>query len=104
LRKEYPVIDMLKTGRNIKRIMRIKGFTVKDVQDYLHLGAPQAIYHWFVGKSMPTLDNLYALSDLFSLPIDIILVGNRKSVFVPFADVSCRRLYTYYINMVCMVE
>ncbi len=96
----YPVIDMLRTGQNIKRIMRSKGLTVKDLQSFLHLGAPQGIYHWFTGKSLPTLDNLYALSDLFSIPIDLILIGTRKPVFIPFADINRRRIYAYYVRMI----
>jgi len=74
----YPVIDVKKTGLKIKRIMQIKGFSVKDVQEYLELSTPQSIYHWFDGRNMPTIDNLYALSELFSLPVDDMLVGNRK--------------------------
>ena len=59
MKREYPRIDMVRTGQNIKRIMKAKGFTVKDVQKFLGLGTPQGIYHWFDGKSMPTLDISY---------------------------------------------
>ena len=65
MRRAYPTIDMKATGRNIKRIMRAKGISVKEVQKYLGLSAPQGIYHWLDGRSMPTVDNLYALSELF---------------------------------------
>lgn len=49
---KYPIIDIVGTGRNIKRIMQIKGLSVKDVQTYLELGTPQSIYHWFDGRSL----------------------------------------------------
>ena len=58
-KRKYPVIDIVKTGRKIKRIMCLKGFTVKDIQRFLGLETPQSIYHWFDSKSMPTLDNIY---------------------------------------------
>ena len=102
MRKEYPAIDILKTGQNIKKVMKLKGLTVKDIQAFLQLGSPQGIYHWFVGKSMPTLDNLYALSELFCIPVDLLLIGNRKYVFVPYGNNRCRRLYVYYMKLNCM--
>lgn len=33
------------------------------------------------GKSLPTVDNLYALSKLFGVTIENILVGNDEFVF-----------------------
>ena len=77
MKKRYPVIDITKTGQNIKRIMQLKHFTVKDIQEFLELSAPQSIYHWFDGRNLPTMDNLYALSELFQVPVDAMLVGNR---------------------------
>ena len=102
-KRKYPVIDMVKTGKNIKRIMCVKGFTVKDIQRFLALEIPQSIYHWFDGKSMPTLDNIYALSELFHIPVDDMLIGNRKYSFLPGSDPQCRRLYSYYERLSGMV-
>lgn len=78
MKRKYPVIDMVRTGQNIKRIMQFKGLTVKDVQEFLELSTPQSIYHWFDGRNLPTIDNLYALSELFQMPADAMLIGNRK--------------------------
>ena len=96
MRRKYPVIDMLQTGQNIKRIMQAKGLSVKDVQNFLGFSTPQGIYHWFDGKTMPTLDNMYALSELFRMPVDAIMRGNRKFVYVPFCNPACARIYVYY--------
>ena len=52
----FPIIDKRKTGINIRRIMDMRGLTVKDVQEYLELGSVQSIYHWINGISMPTID------------------------------------------------
>ena len=78
MRRKYPVINIKRTGQNIKRIMRLRGFDVKDLQEFLELNTPQSIYHWFDGRNLPTMDNLYALSELFQVPVDAIIVGNRK--------------------------
>ena len=67
---EYPVIDRLKTGNTLKRIMQQYGMTARDVQEYLNLACVQSVYRWMTGISIPTIDNLYALSQLFHLPID----------------------------------
>ena len=45
MKRKYPVVDLERTGQNIKRIMQLKGLSVKDVQDFLELSTPQSIYH-----------------------------------------------------------
>jgi len=95
MNRKYPVIDMARTGQNIKRIMQIKGLTVKDVQEFLGLSTPQSIYHWFDGRNLPTTDNLYALSELFHLPVDAMLIGNRMFE-CKGQNVMCQRALVYY--------
>ncbi|MBE5846640.1 MAG: helix-turn-helix transcriptional regulator [Lachnospiraceae bacterium] len=102
MERRYPVLDVVKTGQNIKKIMQARGLTVRDIQTFLGLGTPQAIYHWFEGRNAPTLDNVYALSELFRLPIDAILCGNRKNIFLS-SQTSGRRLYAYYVGILGMI-
>ena len=96
MNKKYPIIDVHKTGQNIKRIMLRRGLTVRDVQEFLELSTPQSIYHWFDGRNMPTVDNLYALSELFQVPVDEMIKGNRRVVFCFRQDSAYNRLLTYY--------
>ncbi len=96
MKRDYPAVDIIETGQNIKRIMKEKGLSVKEIQDFLQLGSPQGIYHWFEGRSLPSLDNMYALSELFCMPVDSIIRGNRKYVFVSSCDEWYGRLYLYY--------
>jgi transcriptional regulator with XRE-family HTH domain len=95
---EYPVIDMVRTGQNMKRIMRLKGLSVRNIQEFLKLSTPQSIYHWFDGRNLPTIDNLYALSELFHLPVDALLVGNRKYEWRCQSDMY-RRVFIYYMRI-----
>ena len=74
----YPTIDKVKTGKRIKTLMRKRGLNVKNIKEYLGLGSVQSVYHWLDGSSMPTVDNLYALSELLQVPIDDMLCGNRE--------------------------
>lgn len=96
VKKQFPRVDIYKTGQNIKAIMLERGMTVKKVQRYLGLSAPQSIYHWFDGTSLPSVDNLYALSELFSVPIDMLVCGSRKTEFYSPEGQTCRRLRIYY--------
>ena len=72
----FPVIDKERTGERLRNIMAQHGYSVRDVQEYLNLGSVQSVYHWLKGISMPTVDNLYALSEFFGVPIDDLVCGN----------------------------
>lgn len=72
--KAYPVIDLIATGNNIRRLRMERGLTVRELQSYFGFEEPRAIYKWQKGESLPTVDNLYALGTLFEVPMDQILV------------------------------
>ena len=72
--KAYPVIDLVATGNNIRRLRMERGLTVRDLQSYFGFEEPRAIYKWQKGESLPTVDNLYALGNLLEVPMDQILV------------------------------
>ncbi len=77
-----PVIDMPATGRNINALRKRAGLTVKDLQDILGFNTPQAIYKWFNGMTMPTIDNLVILAAVLGVAIDdlIVLQTQRKQL------------------------
>lgn len=78
MKEQYPTIDKVRTGKQIRNLMNSLGLTVMDVQKYMGFSTQQAVYHWLNGRSLPTLDNVYALSELFKVPMDKIICGNRK--------------------------
>ena len=69
-----PFVDMKQTGQNIHVLREQRGISVKQLQLLMGFGTPQAIYKWQHGESLPTVDNLVALSAIFDVPIDDILV------------------------------
>ena len=71
---EYPILDTRATGERIKQLRIQHGLRVEDVSAYMGFESAQAVYKWQSGKSLPTVDNLYALSRLFGVPIEAILV------------------------------
>ena len=56
----FPTIDLEATGKNIIRLRKQKGLTVKDLQNWFGFEEPRAIYKWQTGQSLPSIDNLYA--------------------------------------------
>lgn len=69
-----PTIDMTATGKNITRMMKAAGMTVKDLQEIFGFATPQAIYKWKNGTAMPTIDNLVILAVTLGCKIDDLLI------------------------------
>ena len=92
----FPTIDKRSTGIQLRKMMDERGLTVKDIQKYLCLGSVQSVYHWLNGISLPTVDNLYALSELFQTPVDEMLCGNRHPFCSGKKQSQYKRLWAYY--------
>ena len=73
----YPVIDTKASGAQIKALRLAKGLTVREVQAALGFEEPQSIYKWERGASLPSTDNLLALSLLLEIPIEQILIYHK---------------------------
>ena len=80
MNKMFPVIDLVATGENITRLRKARGLSVRDLQSWFGFEEPQAIYKWQKGKSLPTVDNLYALGALLDVPMEEILVPCRPQL------------------------
>lgn len=70
----FPVIDPVATGKNIAALRKERGLTVRNLQEFFGFEEPQAIYRWQYGKTLPSVDNLYALSVILRVPMEEILV------------------------------
>lgn len=68
-------LDTVRTGEQIKKVLRQNGYTVKDLQVSLNLECPQPIYRWINGKIMPSIDHLYCMSKLFNMHMEDFLVA-----------------------------
>nr|WP_326184526.1 helix-turn-helix transcriptional regulator [uncultured Oscillibacter sp.] len=82
----FPVIDPAATGQNIMRLRLERGLTVRDLQVFFGFEEPQAIYKWQSGKSLPTVDNLYALSVLLGVRMDEILVSVKPELKITASE------------------
>lgn len=87
--KNYPILDLQATGEQIKKLRVQKRMSVTDICEYMGFENPQAVYKWQRGESLPTVDNLFALSRLFDTPIDNILCEKKEAQ----ASFSCGKMY-----------
>ena len=72
-----PIIDMIATGQNIKRMCNDRGISVKDIQNACGLTTGNAVYKWIRGVCMPTIDNMVIMADMFGTTIDNIVVVTK---------------------------
>ena len=76
--ENYPTINMKATGARIKELRKARGITVTEISEYMGFSEPQAVYKWQRGESLPTVDNLFALSRILRTSMEDILVGNDE--------------------------
>lgn len=69
-----PQIDMAATGLNIHSLRVKNSFKVVDIQNIFDFNTPQAVYKWESGRSIPTIENLLALSRIFNCTIEDLIV------------------------------
>lgn len=95
----YQPIDQVKTGMKLKKMLKAAGYSVKDIQEYLHLSCPQSIYRWFKGKILPSVDHLCALSRLLNVHMEELLVLQGQSAAFGIVEAeaksSIKRLTAY---------
>lgn len=70
---DTPIINLPMTGANINSLRKKADMSVKDIQKIFGFSTPQAIYKWIHGKSLPSIDNLIILANVFDVSIEDIL-------------------------------
>ena len=72
------VIDLVKTGKNIERLLSERGLTARDVQRRLGFAERRPVYFWIQGKNLPSIDNLFMLAEMLQVSIDEILIAKDE--------------------------
>ena len=75
---EFPTINVKATGARIKQLRKERGLTIRDISEYMGFTTDQAVCKWQRGDSLPSLDNLYALSRLYGTTMEDILIGDDE--------------------------
>ena len=96
-------IDMIETGKRLKKLAQRNGYSVKEIQQYLGLSCPQPVYRWYKGIILPSVDNLLRLSELYQVHMEELLV---KTSYIMCFDVEKiqidnleNRLKAYYFKL-----
>ena len=69
-----PEIDVKATGLNICSRLEAHEILKSELRLYLGYTSAEAIYRWPEGKNLPTLQNLYAISQILGISINELLV------------------------------
>ena len=82
-------------GKRIAFYRKERGITQKELADLLHISY-QAVSKWESGKSLPTVEMLYEISNLLHVTVDILLNENAwKNRGISYWDIGLdtRKLY-----------
>ena len=62
----------------IRQMMADRGITVAQLQDWLEIDSPQAVYKWLHGVNLPSVSHLYGLSQILGVTIEEILAVEEE--------------------------
>lgn len=57
--------------------MEERNISAIDIQKRLNLSVPYGVYKWLYGMSLPKIDHLVVLADMFDVTMDDIVVTKR---------------------------
>lgn len=92
---DAPEVDLKNTGRILKKLRQQSRLTVRDLQDFFGFDYPNAIYDWEKGLKLPCMSNLIALSTLYEVPIDKILLSNEQDFVILYK----KSQYTFFSGL-----
>lgn len=79
---QFPVIDNSLTGQHLREVCREKNISASRVHELLCLGSTQTVYDWFKGRTLPSLENMVALSVLLGYTVEDLIIfassGEKK--------------------------
>ena len=67
-------VNMEKTGANIKRLIKEQGYSMKEIMAITGVSTEQAVYKWFSGKSLPSMETTIILSRILGVQVTELLV------------------------------
>ena len=69
----FPEVNLIETGKNIIKLRKEKGLSRQNLADLLYVKYC-TVWTWEIGKRCPEIDNLLALSFIFNVKLDDLLV------------------------------
>lgn len=88
----------------LENLAQRKGYTVKDIQQYLGLSCPQPVYRWYKGVILPSVDNLLRLSELYHVHMEELLVRTGNVLYYDAVQIKKsnfeERIRSYHLKLV----
>ena len=78
LSDRYSQIDMNETGKRLRNRLGGAGIPVAELSRMLGFSSRQAIYRWFRGEALPSVDHLYRIGQILGCRIDDLLVAEGE--------------------------
>lgn len=91
---ERPEYSLSLSGEMMRQYRRKHKLSVEDVRRYMKLESVQAIYKWEKGKCFPTVDNLFALAELYQVSPEELLVKKTKVMIFWYHVLECKKMYS----------
>lgn len=67
-------INMEKTGANIRSLIKSSGYTVRDIMAITGISTEQAVYKWYRGESIPSIETMLILCGTLGVDVKELLV------------------------------
>ena len=90
---DTPDVNLKRTGKLLKQLREKNHLKVSDLRDFFGFDYPNAIYDWEKGLKLPNISNLIALSILYEVSIDELLLSDEQEFFI----LSMLRKYHIFI-------
>jgi transcriptional regulator with XRE-family HTH domain len=74
-------INMEKTGANIRRLIRASGYSMRDIMAITGISTEQAVYKWYRGDSIPSIETMLILCNTLGVEINELLVIDGEFAF-----------------------
>ena len=75
-------INMEATGANIKRLIKASGYSVRDIMAITGISTEQAVYKWYRGESIPSIETMLILCNALGIDINELLVIDGEFDFL----------------------
>lgn len=73
-------IDTKLSAQILRTAIKNSGYSVAELQEMLYLACPQPIYRWMNGNTLPSIDNLYRLSQILNTSMENLLAFKQVSI------------------------
>lgn len=75
---EYITINTKKTGKKINDVRKAKQITVSEIAKFMDFSSERAVYNWFNGNAVPTVDNLCNLAHFLGVTMDELIITDDE--------------------------